>query len=156
MSSTTIILIIIASVLFLVLILLFFLDRLITSKSKKRILNKLSEVGTLEKDGNCYYLVVGHIQYQLFFRPMKNNEYLQINSPTSMQIDRGGSEKPLIIKYTYSHPPFKILFLYPGLNRAKRAINENEVVFITHEDVIYDNFRVVREVEIDDFVKTIK
>lgn len=154
--SRTLILAIIAGVLFLLLILLFFSEKLMYYKRKKKIIEKLKEHGTLEKEGHYYYLIIGERQYQIFFKVMKNNEYLTINSHKMMQIDTNRDKRPLLIKYNYSGPPFKILILYPGLTRVKRAINENEVVFITHEDVLYDNFKVVREVEIDDFIKTIK
>ena len=53
---------------------------------------------------------------------MKNNEYLTINSHKMMQIDTNRDKRPLLIKYNYSGPPFKILILYPGLTRVKELL----------------------------------
>ena len=65
-----------------------------------------------------------------------------------MQIDRSKG-RPLLIRYNYDYPPYKWLFVVPGLNRVKRAINESEVDFINYQTEL-PNFRVIKEDEVDE------
>lgn len=153
--SRTYILLIIAAVLLLALLILYIIDRRLKINKQKAVRKKLATIGEVEKEGKSYYLIIDNKQIQLIFFSLKNNEFLTINSHKMMQIDRGIDNKPTLIKYNYKHPPYKWLIIAPGLNRVKKAINENEVIFVDylHE---FDNFRVIREEEIDNLVEEYK
>lgn len=144
-------LLIVAGVLILILIGLFIVEKTIVSNKKKQVLKKLSTLGKIEKDGQLYFLIIDSKQVQLIFLPIKNNQYLTINSPEHMQIDNSKDKNPIILKYDYSKGIYKWLLVVPGFNRVKKAINENEVVFISYKDE-FDNFRIIRENEIDTFI----
>lgn len=145
--SRTEILLLIAALLLLTLVSLYFLDKKLKNNRQQEVIKKLKTIGTVEKDGGSYFLVMGHRQIQIIFLALKPNEFLTVNSNTMMQIDRG-NQKPLLIKYNYEAPPYKWLFVVPGLNRVKRAINENEVVFVNYQTE-FNNFRVIKEDEVD-------
>lgn len=142
------ILIFILVALILVLLGLVLLNKSLINKRQKAVLIKLRQLGPIEKEGKDYYLVLGTQQIQLIFLSLKHNEHLTVNSNTKMQIDRYKNDKPIILRYNYQFPPFKWLLVIPGINRVKRAVNENEVVFIdyTYE---FDNFRIIKETEVD-------
>ncbi len=140
-------LIIIAGLLLLVLLSMYIFDKLSKKKKQKEVLEKLAKIGKLEKDGRKHFLLLGEQRIQIIFLSLKPNEFLTINSSTIMQIDRG-KDKPLLVRYNYDYPPYKWLFVVPGINRIKRAINESEVVFINYETE-FPNFRVIKEDEVD-------
>ncbi|MGI6782079.1 MAG: hypothetical protein ACOX56_04585 [Acholeplasmataceae bacterium] len=140
-------LIIIAGLLLLILLSMYIFDKLSKKKKQKEVLEKLTKIGKLEKDGRKHFLLLGEQRIQIIFLSLKPNEFLTINSSTIMQIDRG-KDKPLLVRYNYDYPPYKWLFVVPGMNRIKRAINESEVVFINYETE-FPNFRVIKEDEVD-------
>lgn len=145
--TRTHILLIIAGLLILTLISFSIYEIIAKNKKQKEVLRKLSKIGKIEKSGKNYFLLLGTTRIQIIFLALKPNEYLTINSPTVMQIDRG-KDKSLILRYNYDYPPFKWLFTVPGVKRVKRAINESEVVFINYETK-FPNFRVIREDEVN-------
>ncbi|HPX71913.1 MAG TPA: hypothetical protein PLP51_02975 [Acholeplasmataceae bacterium] len=145
--SRTEILAIIAGVLLLTLLSFYIFDKLAKNRKQREVLKKLQRIGKLEKERNTYFLLLGDIQIQIVFLSLKHDEYLTINSSTIMQIDRSKG-RPLLIRYNYDYPPYKWLFVVPGLNRVKRAINESEVDFINYQTEL-PNFRVIKEDEVD-------
>jgi len=145
--SRTEILAIIAGVLLLTLLSFYIFDKLAKNRKQREVLKKLQRIGKLEKERNTYFLLLGDIQIQIVFFSLKHDEYLTINSSTIMQIDRSKG-RPLLIRYNYDYPPYKWLFVVPGLNRVKRAINESEVDFINYQTEL-PNFRVIKEDEVD-------
>ena len=145
--SRTEILAIIAGLLLLVLISFYLLDKFGRNKKQKEVLKKLNTIGKIEKDGNAYFLLLGDKQIQIIFLSLKYDEYLTINSSSIMQIDRRKG-RPLLIRYNYDYPPYKWLFVVPGINRVKRALNESEVDFINYKTEL-PNFRVIKEDEVD-------
>lgn len=145
--SRTEILAIIAGVLLLTLLSFYIFDKLAKNRKQREVLKKLQRIGKLEKERNTYFLLLGDMQIQIVFLSLKHDEYLTINSLTIMQIDRSKG-RPLLIRYNYDYPPYKWLFVVPGLNRVKRAINESEVDFINYQTEL-PNFRVIKEDEVD-------
>lgn len=145
--SRTEILAIIAGVLLLTLLSFYIIDKLAKNRKQREVLKKLQRIGKLEKEHNTYFLLLGDMQVQIIFLSLKHDEYLTINSSTIMQIDRSKG-RPLLIRYNYDYPPYKWLFVVPGLNRVKRAINESEVDFINYQTEL-PNFRVIKEDEVD-------
>jgi len=145
--SRTEILAIIAGVLLLTLLSFYIFDKLAKNRKQREVLKKLQRIGKLEKERNTYFLLLGDMQIQIVFLSLKHDEYLTINSSTIMQIDRSKG-RPLLIRYNYDYPPYKWLFVVPGLNRVKRAINESEVDFINYQTEL-PNFRVIKEDEVD-------
>lgn len=145
--SRTEILAIIAGVLLLTLLSFYIFDKLAKNRKQREVLKKLQRIGKLEKERNTYFLLLGDIQIQIVFLSLKHDEYLTINSSTIMQIDRSKG-RPLLIRYNYDYPPYKWLFVVPGVNRVKRAINESEVDFINYQTEL-PNFRVIKEDEVD-------
>ncbi|MGI6771585.1 MAG: hypothetical protein ACOX5Y_04155 [Acholeplasmataceae bacterium] len=145
--SRTEILAIIAGVLLLTLLSFYIFDKLAKNRKQREVLKKLQRIGKLEKERNTYFLLLGDMQIQIVFLSLKHDEYLTINSSTIMQIDRSKG-RPLLIRYNYDYPPYKWLFVVPGVNRVKRAINESEVDFINYQTEL-PNFRVIKEDEVD-------
>ncbi|MGI6787650.1 MAG: hypothetical protein ACOX5X_03820 [Acholeplasmataceae bacterium] len=152
--NRTHILLIIAGLLLLSLLVMYLAEKRAKTKKQKEVLKKLEQIGTLEKDGKNYFLIIGDQQIQIIFLALRLGEYLTINSPTMMQIDRG-RDKPLLIRYNYENPPYKWLFTVPGMNRVKRVINESEVVFINYQTG-FSNFKVIKEDEVDLLIEEYK
>ena len=59
--------------------------------------------------------------------------------------------KNKLVSYDFSKGYFKLVIIIPGQEKVKKAINENEVEFVTPYTK-FDNFRVVRYQELSKFL----
>lgn len=155
MPTSTIVLLVILGVLLLGLLSINLFERSGVRRAQKKVLNKIARVTPVQKNGKRYYINIDGKDIELIFFGLKAKEVLTINSPTVMEVDRGINKKPLLINYNYSSGCFKWLLIVPSLNRVRRAINESEIEFVTYQTE-FNNFRVIREDEIDKLLEEVK
>ncbi len=101
-----------------------------------------------KRSGKIYYDTQTE-KIEIIFIKVNKSNYLQFNSPTIYQIEGNGKTK--LFNYNFSEGLFKLVLVIPGKQKVKKAINENEVEFVTPY-TLFNNFRVVRYEELSKYL----
>lgn len=90
--------------------------------------------------------------YSILYIHVPANAELTINSRNKWDIHAIGKSHIIDQTQRLSSPYPKIVIVFPSTLRIKRYINENEMVFVSFSDKVYD-FYVVRVLELEDLLK---
>ncbi len=90
--------------------------------------------------------------YSILYFHVPANAELTINSRNKWDIHAIGKSHIIDQTQRLSSPYPKIVIVFPSTLRIKRYINENEMVFVSFSDKVYD-FYVVRVLELEDLLK---
>lgn len=119
---------------------------------KAETLTFLKQFGQIEeKDKTIEFHYQDQI-YNLLFYFVPTQAELTINSPTIWEI-KSKSNREFINQSAFLMTKYpKMVFIYPTIQRIKRYINENELVFIRSKDFFYQ-MHVISHLEIKNFFK---
>jgi hypothetical protein len=119
---------------------------------KAESIETLKRYGTLEHAGHKTLFKMNGKTWQVLFFHVPANQDLTVNSKSIWEIR--DASKSRLVNQTYflaSELP-KIVIIYPSTIVIKRYINENELVFVKHNQPFY-NMNLVRHFELEVFLK---
>lgn len=116
-------------------------------KTRTQINHMLDMYGT--RIQHMYH--IGDEKFELHYFKLDKQSELVINSPKVWEIHQGSSSR-LIHQAQLSTGPQKLIILYPNATPIKRYVNENEMVFVSHQH-FFNNMYMVRLDELEIFLK---
>lgn len=124
------------------------------NQAKRNAIEMIQTYGEMSTIHEYQTVKLNHQIYEIIFLHVPMNAELTINSRNKWDIHAIGKShiidqsKRLLSQYP------KIVIIFPSTLRIKRYINENEMVFVSSSDKVYD-FYLVRLMELDDVLKSL-
>lgn len=122
------------------------------NKIKEKTRSIIQAYGSVTETNGQLNLTIHDQIYSIIHIHVPANAELTINSRNKWDIHAIGKSHIIDQTHRLSSPYPKIVIIYPSTLRIKRYINENEMVFVSYSDRVYD-FYVVRFHEIEDLLK---
>jgi hypothetical protein len=124
----------------------------ISNQIKSKTLETIRTYGEISEMDGHLTVKIDHQVYEILYIQVPANAELTINSKNKWDIHQIGKSHIIDQSRRLSSPYPKIVIIYPSTLRIKRYINENEMVFVSYQDKVYDYY-LVRLMELDDLLK---
>jgi len=121
---------------------------------KQKSIALFNQYGIYYKDQKIEYFKTNEKTYQVLFFSLHHNHELTVNSKIMWEVK--GQGKPILINQSefLKLDKEKIVIVFPSTSKIKRFINENELEFVSYNQMFYKMY-LVRFMELEILLKEI-
>lgn len=115
----------------------------------------LESYGKVTQDHHHLMLTLNGVSYQILFYYVPTAAELTINSKIMWEVRDSSQVKLVNQAHFLSSPKQKIVIVFPTAGPIKRYINENEMEFVSYQNMFY-NMYIVKPYELSHLLEVLK